>query len=206
MESNDEDLEFQAMRQVYAALKDLDRDAQNRVIEYVSRRLSLNRMTADQTPATPKQETLEVGQTQPDTSHPSVATDEDVDGVSPIALKWMRRSQLSGKQLSAFFSLGIEEIDLVAKSVPGKSKAERVRSVALLLGIAGYLSSGVARVTDDKLREACGHYDAYDGTNFAKQLKAINAEVTGSKESGYTLSSRGLTTATELIKAMVTVN
>jgi hypothetical protein len=137
---------------------------------------------------------------------PSTATDDDVDGVSPIALKWMRRSQLSGKQLSALFSLGIEEIDLVAKSVPGKSKAERVRSVALLLGIAGYLSSGVARVADDKLREACGHYDAYDGTNFSKQLKAVNAEVTGSKESGYTLSSRGLTSATELIKSMVTAS
>jgi hypothetical protein len=205
MSAEDEDLEFLAMRQVYASLKDLDVNAQNRVLDYVTRRLSLTRRTDDPEPIQPSPRTrTEPDDVSPESQEGKSGEADDVEGISPIALKWMRRSQLSGKQLSILFSLGIEEIDLVAKAVPGKSKAERVKSIALLLGIAGYLSSGAARFTDEKLREACGHYNAYDGTNFSKHLRAISAEVAGTKENGYALSSRGLTEATELIKAMLT--
>lgn len=199
-----EDPEFAAMRQVYASLKDLDINAQNRVLDYVARRLSLARDVAepDRPPAALRgagEAAIEAAPSkQVDGSHET----ESVEGVSPIALKWMRRNELSGKTLSSLYSLGIEDIDLVAKSVPGKSNADRVRSVALLLGIAGYLSSGAARFADDKLREACGHYNAYDVANFSKHLKAIAALVSGTRENGYTLTSRGITDATNLIKSM----
>jgi hypothetical protein len=200
----DDDKEFAAMRQVYTALKDLNAAAQNRVLDYVIQRLSLVREPARAIEQSPSQ-----------SAHPPVHSesrpgevqanardsgDETVEGISPIAQKWMRRSGITSEQMSSLFSLGIDEIDLVAQSVPGRSKADRVRSVMLLQGIAGYLSSGVARVSNDKLREACSHYDAYDVTNFSKHLRAISAEASGSRESGYTLTSRGIAAATDLIK------
>ena len=101
------------------------------------------------------------------------------------------------------FSLGVDEIDLVAKKVPGDNKKDRMHSVLLLKGIAAYLSSGVARFTHQQLKEACLHYDAYDGNNFASYLKDFAGEVSGTKSGGYTLTPRGLTAATEMIKDLV---
>lgn len=52
-------------------------------------------------------------------------------------------------------------------------------------------------------RETCQHYDAYDSGNFASHLKDFAADISGSKESGYILTPRGLTDATELLKKMI---
>ena len=105
--------------------------------------------------------------------------------------------------MQKLFSLGVEDIDLVAKKVPGASKKERMRSVLLLKGIAAYLGTGVARVTYEQLKEACLHYNAYDAANFAAYLKFFAAEIGGTKDAGYTLNGRGLNSATELVKQML---
>lgn len=198
-----EDAEFDAMRAVFLALKGLDVAAQNRVLDYVCRRLSLSRVSAEARESEPETHARpDQGPTVDEVR--DVGTEGgDLEGISPIARKWMRRSGLTSNQLSSLFSLGVEDIDLVTTSVPGKSHAQRVRSVMLLNGIASYLGSGVARVSDEKLREACGHYEAYDPTNFAKHVKALAPEASGSKETGYTLTSRGITAATDLIKKIV---
>src|ERR1700731_4194300 len=91
-------------------------------------------------------------------------------GISPLARKWMTRNGLGAQSLTSLFSLGADEIDLVARTVPGKSKRERMRSVLLLKVIAAYLSNGAARVTHEQVKEACLHYDAYDSPNHAKYL------------------------------------
>jgi hypothetical protein len=114
----------------------------------------------------------------------------------------MARNGLQADQLSRIFSLGVDEIDLIAETVPGKSKAERVYSVALLKGAAAYLGTGAARFTHEQIKEACLHYDAYDSPNFAATLKRLASEVAGSKETGYTLTARGLASATEALKKM----
>jgi hypothetical protein len=126
-----------------------------------------------------------------------------LEGISPVAKKWMRRNGLTATQLSNTFSLGVDEIDLVAKTVPGgKSKREKMRSVFLLKGVAAYLGGGVARFTHEQVKETCLHYDAYDLKNFATYLKGMHSEVSGSKETGYQLSARGLSNATELVKQL----
>ncbi len=105
--------------------------------------------------------------------------------------------------LSSLFSLGVDEIDLVAKKVPGSNKKDKMLSVFRLKGVAAYLGAGVARFTHEEVKEACVHYDAFDTNNFAAYLKSIASEVSGTKESGYTLTARGLTEATEMIKGLV---
>jgi hypothetical protein len=207
-DKNFEDAEFKAMREVYSALKDLDVASQTRVLDYVLRRLSLKvderelGAVATRMPSPVPPAESAAPKTQNRDSNAGASDNEELEGISPVAQKWMRRNGFSSSQLSSLFSLGVDEIDLVAKSVPGKSKAARVRSVVLLQGIAGYLSTGTARITDQKLREACSHYDAYDRTNFNKHMKAVAAEVSGTREGGYSLTSRGVSAATELIKEM----
>ncbi|WP_342711941.1 hypothetical protein AAFG13_10305 [Bradyrhizobium sp. B124] len=203
----DNNPEITAMGNVYAALRTLDAEAQLRVLRYCAEMLGLNREinltrhpVADDhdEPVSDDSSTIEPKAMPADT-----ASADNGESINTVAFKWMRRSAFSEKDLEQFFSLGIDEIDLVAKSVPGNGKKERMRSVLLLKGIAAYLGTGTPRISYEQLKEACLHYDAYDGTNYAKHIKSFAAEAGGSKAAGYTLTARGLTSATELLKSMM---
>jgi hypothetical protein len=197
-----EDPEITALTAVYAALKELDPDAQKRVLEYVAKKVGVAPAQGGDS------DTLNSSSAPNDSSLTSrnARTDEEeigIEGISPVAMKWMRRSALNVEQLSSVFSLGADEIDLIAKSVPGNSMTARTRAVALLKCIAAYLSSGAARITAEQIKEACLHYDAYDPTNHSKYIKALASELSGNKASGYSLTARGMTAATEMIKEML---
>lgn len=194
------DPEIAAISIVYDALRHLNPEAQKRVLEYVAGKIDAP------APRIGTEHHKERDTEEPPPEQATVITEEaesDAEGISPVALKWMKRSGLTASGLSALFSLGVDEIDLVAKRVPGDGKKDRMRSVLLLKGIAAYLSTGAARVAHEQLKEACLHYDAYDGGNFATHLRSFSAEASGTKESGYTLTARGLTNATEIIKNLV---
>jgi hypothetical protein len=204
----EQDLELEAMGTVYAALKPLESDAQTRVLEYVERRLKLVRVPPK--PATPelRQEPVRIKEPEPEPDpereEDADETSDGVEGVNVLAQKWMKRNGLTPDQISNLFSLGVDEIDLVANSVPGDTTKDKFRNVLLLQGVASLLSSGTARITHDKLKEATGHYDADAGTNFARHMKSFASEVSGSKESGYTLTTKGLNAAKGLIVEMTT--
>jgi hypothetical protein len=106
----------------------------------------------------------------PVTGAQPTSEDADGDGLSPVAIKWMRRNDLDIAKLSKLFSLGLDEIELVAKKVPGKNTKDRMRSVLLLTCVASYLSTGASRAKHDAVKQACVHYDAYDMANFAAYL------------------------------------
>jgi len=200
------DPEFTAITQVHTALRNLDPGAQVRVIEYVADKLGVlgqlgmstgERRAREPEPADRSAESAE--KRQP-TEPPSGSADDD--GINSVALKWMKRSGLAVQSLTSLFSFG-DDIDLIATTVPGKSKTQRVHSVLLLKGVAAYLASGVPRVTHEQLKETALHYDAFDGPNFAAHIRSFAPEISGTKQSGYTLTPRGLSAATELIKSIV---
>jgi len=200
------DPEINAVSIVHNALKSLDTEAQVRVIQYVAGKLGIGRDFASPTserPAelrSPRRQTL--GEPE-QVARPGETSTDFSDGISSVAQKWMTRNGLNAAQLGRVFSLGGDEIDLIAESVPGKSKRQRMHSVILLKGVAAYLGSGAARVPHQQIKETCLHYNAFDGTNFATYLKDFAAEVSGTTESGYTLTARGLATATRLVKEMM---
>ena len=204
----EQDLEFEAMRAVYGALKDLEPAAQDRVLDYVFRRLGLKRdQSAPEQPGasfSPRELAAEARASRPADASASEEPDEALAGVSAVAQKWIRRNGLTPAQLSRIFSLGLETIDVVANAVPGKNKKDKMRSVILLTGTAAYLGTGAARTNYEGVKEALGHYNAYDGANYATYIKEMAAEISGSKESGYTLTARGLAAAAELVKEMTT--
>jgi hypothetical protein len=204
--TTDIDPEIAAISVVNEALKGLEPTSQQRVLDYVAGKLGLRQ--DDGSLATMHGSGVDRSQDAPAPSRAANtgATEpgpDDLEGISPVAIKWMRRNGLTADSLATIFSLGVAEIDLVAKTVPGKNKKERMHSVFLLKGVASYLGSGVARMSHDQIKEACLHYDAFDTTNFASYLKSFAAEVSGSKETGYTLTARGITVATETVKSML---
>jgi hypothetical protein len=199
------DPEIAAINQVYIALKNLDTQAQTRVLTYVSAKLELDtRKVILQDTITDLDEIVK-DNPNPETGTSIGETDDiddngDLEGISPVAVRWMKRSGLTASNLSKVFSLGIDDIDLVTNSVPGNNRKERMHSVLLLKGIAAYLSSGVARYLYNAAKEACMHYDAFDETNFSKHVKSYAAEISYNKETGFALTPRGIISATEVIK------
>ena len=197
----EKDPEIAAIESVVEALRDLPPDARQRVFRYVAGKFSIGLQGSEISQA--RADSVISGQGPVFAGGPMSPNSFYTEGISPVALKWMQRSGLSPALLSDIFSLGGSEISLISKDVPGKSKRQRMRNVLLLEGITTYLGKGVPRVSYDELRQACEHYDAYDGANFAAHLKSFGADISGSKDTGYTLSARGLTAATHLIKGMI---
>lgn len=194
------DPEIEAIAQVNAALDGLESGAQQRVLDYVARKLGLG---FSEPPARGDESRLNDQPLRPSPQLGQIPTSEEsdeLDDISAVAKKWMKRSGLSADTLSNLFSIGGDEIDLVAKKVPGKTKRDRMRSVLLLKGIAAYLASGAARVSHEQVKEACLHYDAYDNTNFSKYLKGMAADISGTTKSGYSLTARGIASATEIVR------
>jgi len=200
--------EIDAISAVYSALRGLDPSVQVRVLRYAAEMLGIDFETPHSgEPATTQREQDQNASTTTSTITTTSTRDQsadDVEGINAIALRWMRRSGLDAKSLQALFSLGVDEIDLVAKKVPGDSKRERMRNTILLKGIAAYLGTGAPRVSYEQVKEACLHYNAYDLANFARYLKEFAPEVGGTKEAGFTLSARGLNSATELVRSLLT--
>jgi len=220
--SNNPDAEITAISKVYDALSDLDTAAQSRVIRYVTRRLALadvfernedNMQDEDlSTPhqsirfrAEPDQPLVEAVALREGATRRNATPGDDSleEGISPVALKWMKRSDISAEKLSRFFTIGVDEIDLVAKKVPGKNKAEKFRSVLLLKGVAAYLGTGMAKIDHKTLKQAAGDYGADPRNNLTTYVKNMSAAVSGTAATGYTLTARGLTEARELILEMI---
>jgi hypothetical protein len=196
------DPEIEAISQVNAALTGLDAGAQQRVLDYVARKLGLVLTThqdSDRGYDDPVVPEPIVRRQPPESSNQEL----ELDGINTVAKKWIQRSGLAADKLSALFSIGGDDIDVVARKVPGKSKRDRMRSVFLLRGIAAYLASGAPRVTYEQVKEACLHYDAFDSANFSKYLKGMATEISGSTQSGYTLTARGLSSASEMLRDML---
>jgi hypothetical protein len=200
------DPEFTAISEVYSTLKSLEPDAQLRVVKYVLEKLKLTLTSvpgrASERESFPAEHHDHAEESDLGNHAKREHEEDDSDGISPLGLKWMRRNGLNVGDLSPIFSIGGEEIDLVLKKVPGDKKSKRMRSVFLLKGLAAYLASGAARFSHADVKETCLHYDAFDAANFAQNFRGITSEVSGSKETGYTLTARGLTGAAEIVKQL----
>jgi hypothetical protein len=92
---------------------------------------------------------------------------------------------------------------LLASSIPGNGKANKLVSLSLLLCVRQALESSSFSCTLKELRELAIHYDCYDSTNFSKTLKA-NKNYYNPREKGadLELSGPGRKKAGEIIKSI----
>lgn len=202
-ETNTDDPEIQAISLVYNALVGLDPDGQARVLAYVQAKLRREHPHLDAPRAAKRVEVDEQPAEREAVTEVQEVEEEDDDGISAVGKKWMKRSGFTAEQLATLFSLGLEEIDLVATKLPSKEKKARMREVLLLKAVAAYLSSGTARIAQAALKEACLHYDAWDPSNSTAYLRSFASEASGDSKAGYTLTPRGLTAATDLIRSIL---
>jgi hypothetical protein len=70
-----------------------------------------------------------------------------------------------------------------------------------MAGLASLIGSGDPSFTDEQARALCVHFGCYDNGNHSTFVKALGNQATGSKTSGWKLTSPGLSAIAELIKA-----
>jgi hypothetical protein len=198
----EQDSEIVAISAVYTALKGLSPEAQARILSYVAAKLEIEGSTLETSLVLRKPLEDERASRTNESAGGKPDPQDELEAISPVAKKWMTRNGFQAAQLSKLFSLS-DEIDLVSETVPGQNKKEKMRSVFLLKGIAAYLASGAARFSHQQVKEACLHYDAFDVGNFAKHFKDLSSEVSGTKDSEYALTPRGLANATEMVKRIM---
>jgi hypothetical protein len=92
---------------------------------------------------------------------------------------------------------------LLASSMPGNGKANKLVSLSLLLCVKQALESGTFTCTLKELRELAVHYDCYDSTNFSSTLKT-NKNYYNRRDKGANLelSGPGRKKAGEIIKSI----
>jgi hypothetical protein len=90
---------------------------------------------------------------------------------------------------------------LVISEVPGKGKASKQISLALLLSVRQAMGGGTFGCGIEELRQICLHYNCYDTANFAATLNN-NASLFKSRKKGddIELSASGMKKAADLIK------
>ena len=94
-------------------------------------------------------------------------------------------------------------VQLLASSIPGNGKANKLVGLSLLLCVKEALESGSFKCTLKELRELAVHYDCYDSPNFSKTLKA-NKNYYNPRDKGadLELSGPGRKKAGEIIKGI----
>jgi hypothetical protein len=92
---------------------------------------------------------------------------------------------------------------LLASSIPGNGKANKLVSLSLLLCVKQALESGSFTCTLKELRELAVYYDCYDSPNFSETLK-INKNYYNPRDKGgdLELSGPGRKKAGEIIKGI----
>lgn len=127
-----------------------------------------------------------------------------VPGVIPDAVKpFLTANAITTEILEKVFHPTGPGAQLLASSIPGNGKANKLVSLSLLLCVKQALESGSFTCTLKELRELAVHYDCYDSTNFSSTLKANkNYYNPREKGAGLELSGPGRKKVGEIIKSI----
>ena len=126
-----------------------------------------------------------------------------VGGVPDVVKPFLTANAITTEILEKVFHPTGPGAQLLASSIPGNGKANKLVSLSLLLCVKQALESGSFTCTLKELRELAVHYDCYDSANFSETLKA-NKNYYNPREKGAALelSGPGRKKAGEIIKGI----
>jgi len=125
-------------------------------------------------------------------------------GILPDAVKpFLTANAITTDILEKVFHPTGPGAQLLASSIPGNGKANKLVSLSLLLCVKQALESGSFTCTLKELRELAVHYDCYDSPNFSSNLKA-NKKYYNLRQKGadLELSGPGRKKVGEIIKSI----
>ncbi len=113
-----------------------------------------------------------------------------------------KRLKVTEATLSDLFDFTVEPFTYHALDVAGRSKAAKLRNVALLLAFKGYLVTGKWKADWGEFKAMSVDQTCYDRNNTATNMNHEYFK-SASLEEGVSLSSSGIAAAEELLKSML---
>lgn len=137
-------------------------------------------------------------------SHPSHVepTEQIADEIAAKAAIWLRKNHISREQLDQVFSVEDKTFDVIAATMPGKSKRQQTVEAYIICGLKSFLQTGEPNFTDKEGRQLCQKVGCYDQPNHYNYIRAFGNRIGGTKDSGWKLTNPGLTDAAQLIKQL----
>jgi hypothetical protein len=126
--------------------------------------------------------------------------DDDNSDFNAKARTWMSRNKVTADEIAHVFHVDGETVDVIIDTVPGNNTKAQAINAYMLTGIAEFLKTGDSKFTDKAARETCKKLGCYAETNHATHMKRPGNVLSGSKESGWTVTGPGMKAAAELIK------
>lgn len=125
-------------------------------------------------------------------------------GISPRASVWVARNGITREQLDHIFSIDENGVEVIASSMPGKSKRQQTVQAFVLCGLKSFLLAGELSFTDKEARQLCEKVGCYDVANHSNYMKAFDNLLAGSREAGWRLTNPGLSQAAAIVKELTT--
>lgn len=178
-----------ATAKIHAILESLDSEERRRVIN------AALILLGDQATTSTKGNSQDNNRDREDTT-------QSEGELPPAASRWLGKHDLSRENLENYFHF--DDASVVPIELPGNGKAKREKTIHtyLIVGIAALLQSGSPTFEDAVAREQCSEFGCYDKPNHGKYLKQFGNLITGSKSTGWKLTTPGMTAAANLLKAV----
>lgn len=120
----------------------------------------------------------------------------------PKAVRWMNQNGVSRAVLEEVFHREGTQVDVIASEIPGSGKRGKTHNCYLLVGIKSLLATDEAKFSDSDAVALCKNMGCHDAANHAKTRSELGNNVSGSKNTGFTLPAPGLRAAATLVKSM----
>jgi hypothetical protein len=114
----------------------------------------------------------------------------------------MRKYAITDGQLNHVYSISPDEIDVIAASMPGKSKRQQTLEAYVLCGLRAFIRSGDGRFDDKEGRGLCQKLGCYDAATHYNYIKAFGNLLSGSREGGWKMTNPGFERAAQIVKQL----
>ncbi|NDA46124.1 MAG: hypothetical protein EBY21_02370 [Alphaproteobacteria bacterium] len=115
----------------------------------------------------------------------------------------MHQYGVANDQLEQVFLFENGNFQLIAKNAPGSNGREKTINAFLLTGLGQFLTTGEAKFDDQVGRDACTLMGCFNAPNHANYItKGKGNYLSGSKKSGWTVTTPGLKLAADLVKGL----
>jgi hypothetical protein len=118
---------------------------------------------------------------------------------------WAKRNSVTDEMLEQCFHFESGNVEMLT-SPPGANKREQTINAYLLVGLEAFLATDDPRFADGAAVAACRKHGCYDAGNHAQTRSLFGNRVSGSKESGFILTTPGLDQAAALVKSIAMTN
>jgi hypothetical protein len=122
-------------------------------------------------------------------------------GVPLKVRTWMRTNSITEDQLQHTFHIENGQVELIVAELPGKTGKERTVNAYILAGLTQFLETGEPKFDDKSARAVCKSHGCLDESNHAYNLKGKGNMISGTKESGWTLTGPGLKSGADIVKS-----